>query len=1606
MEQAFKYLATFLPVQLFPQDHIHGHKLWLEEFMKLWETYHNAPLWVNSMMSLVARLSFYNIGYIDWEPYMPMMFTRFMRSLNLPVLYKKTGGVKSPRMGMPAAAEWIVSCLGNGSNAQIHLEKFLQAIETYLHQANFGPWVEKLKDLLTKLTQEFVLRLRHERYGKKTWLLPIPDSHKLTDADVDAFVKCVMPVAMTAMFGNTSIVTTCKVLRLLATVRPNMVIPLVIERLYSTLDSLTEPHKLTAAMMAVTSVARPMAQGKRNINTAYVYNEGPSRIISLLFAALPGIDANDIKKSYVTFRLIFVYAMVVPIVDSSKTTTSDLLDEDEKIVVEETSQFEDFVLQFFDRIFSLVESSTLEYVSHENQDSGSDKSKVETLVEHSLMSICTVLLLRTSNDIFRSALHKLRSFVTDRVLETRVSGPLAGALCHAFARVNGYETLRALLPIVTQNILDVLEEVDIDKEETIDDRLLYPMLLLANIVDTQGNNLMPYMDTLINILDKILHLKPRKGVQKASRILGNIVKSLSNVARTHDFTCNGRDHNDPDYPYVLDWGQGVDINTININWYVPGEEEIAMMQHIFTRFIPPEIVKIQDYCQNNNTEITRHELLTSLTIISVVIDGAGDLLPLPDNNKNDTWNMPITVGIKGEIKMPDGTNVREYLVKIMSELQSVMLKNSEDDTKSSFTLLGIWNVLLLGKSRSAERHKRQWISWKQIKAELNDELVKKKKILPECFVERVELQHQLRIYSRYFNLTDYHKFIMFQLFQMATSTYAKVRMIAQDAIHGALPFFSYSRTIFKDHLVELLSKDPEEYHEAHKGLLYLLLGPFGNALIVSGREWPYLRSLYPAIVSSKPSEKMSVIRLKDHLCLTINRSLSTIPIKLHVPESCVTVAAELWNGTAKPTLARPTDTEINEGRLQLEYQQRENIETYNNLLDDLLNAIETSSHWRQRAMGIKIIMNLAHLDQPYPPKVVNYFLGALIHDSLEERKIATVTAVCMLAQQKRKHPKIEINIPERQQRSVIDGLTIWTDDNLKPGIRKDNIWLQYNYKTRPLTAEQWDEQRYIHEPRAGYYTWPEKVEVYAPSTMQPTFDLDKRIYTESEKLVDIFFSDPQNIEKLIKYNSLEERKGKDKFTIPKFLLYKGLFRNHGLRHLDLFIPHLKTLVVQKVESSQRCAAEIIAGIIRGSKHWNFSMVTKLWEELIPIIRLALDNVTTETIRDWGLCFASALSRRDPNRHHWLLECLMEEPEMDNETTSFLECQRLYILHTALAQQSWRISELMNRLLTRIEKKLLANPFQNVRNTLASLLMIIHAADYNAGTVRSSYPTPRAEDLMDRLLPRLLKLQDDNNDIQNNTTEETTLARAIDISVLKITCKWVVNSILVMPCGMVPRSIALLPILCQLESCETDDELRKMCTYALASLSEALTLPRNVDLVMDAINDISNASSWSTRASCLCFIEAFVFHNMGIIVSNSIWVQRIQEIVLRLLADERLEVREKAGQVLCGLLHCAFLPEQDALLNEFKCKSKKKIKTPDDLRLRYAGVLGLCAFIRAHPYDVPKYVPSIFEYLNLRLNDPQPVPVIILIVFYCYKCNCQYLIFKKKNIYFVFFFRRP
>lgn len=64
-------------------------------------------------------------------------------------------------------------------------------------------------------------------------------------------------------------------------------------RTYPALETLTEPHQLTATLSCMIGVARSLVSGEQR------FPEGPTHMLPLLMRALPGVDPNDFSKCMV-----------------------------------------------------------------------------------------------------------------------------------------------------------------------------------------------------------------------------------------------------------------------------------------------------------------------------------------------------------------------------------------------------------------------------------------------------------------------------------------------------------------------------------------------------------------------------------------------------------------------------------------------------------------------------------------------------------------------------------------------------------------------------------------------------------------------------------------------------------------------------------------------------------------------------------------------------------------------------------------------------------------------------------------------------------------------------------------------------------------------------------------------------------------------------------------------------------------------------------------------------------------------------------------------------------------------------------------------------------
>ncbi|XP_012505294.1 PREDICTED: proteasome activator complex subunit 4 [Propithecus coquereli] len=1354
MQKAITYFEIFLPTSLPPELHHKGFKLWFDELIGLWVSVQNLPQWEGQLVNLFARLATDNIGYIDWDPYVPKIFTRILRSLNLPV---GSSQVLVPRFLTNAydighAVIWITAMMGGPSKlVQKHLAGLFNSITSFYHPSNNGRWL-------------------------------------------------------------------C--------------------RTYPALETLTEPHQLTATLSCVIGVARSLVSGGR------WFPEGPTHMLPLLMRALPGVDPNDFSKCMITFQFIATFSTLVPLVDcSSVLQERNDLTEVERELCSATAEFEDFVLQFMDRCFGLIESSTLEQTREETETE--KMTHLESLVELGLSSTFSTILTQCSKEIFMVALQKVFNFSISHMFETRVAGRMVADMCRAAVKCCPEESLKLFVPHCCSIITQLTMNDDVLNEEELDKELLWNLQLLSEV----------------------------------------LVPSMVSLEETKLYT-----------------------------------------------------------------------------------------------------------GLEYDLSRE---NHREAIARVIRKLLDHILDNSEDDTKSLFLIIKIIGDLLQFQGSHKHEFDSRWKSFNLVKKSMENRLHGKKQHIRALLIDRVMLQHELRTLTvegcEYKNI---HQDMIRDLLRLSTSSYSQVRNKAQQTFFAALGAYNFCCRDIIPLVLEFLRPDRQDVtQQQFKGALYCLLGNHSGVCLANLHDWDCIVQTWPAIVSSGLSqamslEKPSIVRLFDDLAEKIHRQYETIGLDFTIPKSCVAIA-ELLQQSKNPSINQIllSPEKIKEGLKRQQEKNADALRNYETLVNTLLDGVEQRNlPWKFEHIGIGLLSLLLRDDRVLPLRAIRFFVENLNHDAIVVRKMAISAVAGILKQLKRAHKKLTINPYE------ISGHP--KPIQILAGDRPDNHWLHYDSKSIPRTKKEWESCCFVEKTHWGYYTWPKNMVVYAGVEEQPKLGRSREDMTEAEQIIFDHFSDPKFVEQLITFLSLEDRKGKDKFNPRRFCLFKGIFRNFDDAFLPVLKPHLERLVADSHESTQRCVAEIIAGLIRGSKHWTFEKVEKLWELLCPLLRTALSNITVETYNDWGTCIATSCESRDPRKLHWLFELLLESP-LSGEGGSFVDACRLYVLQGGLAQQEWRVPELLHRLLKYLEPKL-TQVYKNVRERIGSVLTYIFMIDVS---LPNTAPTtsPRVPEFTARILEKLKPLMDVDEEIQNHVMEENGIGeedeRTQGIKLLKTILKWLMASAGRSFSTAVTEQLQLLPLFFKIAPVENDnsyDELKRDAKLCLSLMSQGLLYPHQVPLVLQVLKQTARSSSWHARYTVLTYLQTMVFYNLFIFLNNEDAVKDIRWLVISLLEDEQLEVREMAATTLSGLLQCNFLTMDSPMQIHFEqlCKTKlpkKRKRDPGsvgdtipsaELVKRHAGVLGLGACVLSSPYDVPTWMPQLLMNLSAHLNDPQPIEMTV------------------------------
>lgn len=180
--------------------------------------------------------------------------------------------------------------------------------------------------------------------------------------------------------------------------------------------------------------------------------------------------------------------------------------------------------------------------------------------------------------------------------------------------------------------------------------------------------------------------------------------------------------------------------------------------------------------------------------------------------------------------------------------------------------------------------------------------------------------------------------------------------------------------------------------------------------------------------------------------------------------------------------------------------------------------------------------------------------------------------------------------------------------------------------------------------------------------------------------------------------------------------------------------------------------------------------------------------------------------------------------------------------------------------------------------------------------------------------------------------------------------------------------------------ESDPERISHARMALSLIAQGAFRAETVDKIMTVIEKTALDPRWNVRASVLGFVQIFSFCHL--FTASEEVLARIRDIVLKLLSDSQLEVRQAAATSFVTIIRDSVPAVIDGVRNHCMQVLKDttvrrragKRTTLDGERLfqRHGAVLALSSMVTSSPYSVPEWMPSVLVALSGCINDQPPI----------------------------------
>ncbi|KAJ8901904.1 hypothetical protein NDN08_004108 [Rhodosorus marinus] len=1534
---------------------------WLPQAARTWQMLETSSDWDSVWLGMFARLAKNQPLAVDWTPYLSIVYERIPGSFRLPL---GSAAPQSPverrcpahcvfllteKLNVSAAAFCVHTLTPRNPESFNYFERLIALVTNFFHPSNGGRWSSYLACFLGQFTSNLTARVARERSATKAGVnervvgshsvKPVaPLEDRLTDELLSEIVDLLLPLVQLGLHAKQGYMSlqSASAARDLAVVAPQLVIEKLLDAAASGLGSISSPHRTSAALKMLATLTPVFLDSD-------LWPTGVDFLPQALELTLPGIDPNDPSKTEATFRFIAgASARLQSLLANGKGKELSLF-------------LEDYSHQLLICVFALLEA--LEAPPKKTKSGSSAPAPVlspyifSVAMENFFEAIPPAVAISAAHTIAR----QISGAASKNAM--KFYGILVRISAAAAAAASGSSSAGIFLPLLLNQVLEEDEKGEPVLASLSDEELLWRLRMLAQACRSCGD-VKPYCDRLV-CASFLAMQKPSRSVYKAGgRLLRGLLEGLT-AGKVAFGSGTG--------------GEVEEGNVYNLEWRKPRDEEWEAAEVVLRRAL--NLAK-ETVTANGKVDLTdREKVFKALRMLHAtqrggrwVLSGAltekakntrcreGELLSKKDARYILT--KPLAAGLGGELGGKRESVAKELWADIYSFILEILVCVEEERPNDSLLLYRCLEPIELAHdpfkrstsgrmiAHSARGYKNAYKPVMEMKRSFRAEGGAGRMVPGFIMKLRVEALHELRLSlgaQGGYDCEEVYVDVLEGLKRLAVNDFPKVRDEARGALTRALRVCKpQQRKVTMTKFIEVLDKSAVRGpngtcdYERMMGSADVLRASMVNQHIM--RDWSLLRpvalaSLRALMVSERPDAAMEVNALYAKLAACL-RPIGIEPLQ---------ILNSKLDGVDESSSNDLSTAQLHEF-LELNKSLLTMVNTSNGNGVDPGPAPGIEGHWKLKSLVATTLYTNLRFAHPPASEVAKFFAESMGSDLMALRQVSKKAMSLLLAFQKR---RIEKDEGDREVLSAIEGV------------------LSEDFIDRLLRVLALDEGLDISESgdTDGFF-----------GALSLT-SLSK--HCDGDACWALVGGRP--------WPSSWVARSRDTLSLTRVRLMEIIFSTFGSPMLRNFSAAVSALISSEdpipgvtKENSRVFAAEVVAGIARGMRMEHSEKERNATESDINAVSSWAKELLGAFSGHEGMVNGGTLIRFFVSGEEGTVARsvaklvrseLFESPIVDLEAPAHSQARRLRYLHASIADEEPSFSDApLDKAISELtEPHVFSHPLKHVREEIARCMALL--SSFTSESIGETYGQ-KIEQVAGRLKVQTKEdeLEISEEDKKQRSRENDTLSRWVSV----VHWNGDTHSFGEFLTKLLPSLFACLD--------DSDPERASHARLALSLAAQAKLNQGQIDRILIDCEDASKNRKGRIRGAVLPFLQVLGFSRLFVMDSDR--RSKIRNIVITLLGDEQLEVREAATHTLVPLIRDApaeAITETRTLLNlrlqKTKPKTRKKTKSGISLTTlveRHSAVLGLSSMVMSSPYSVPTWMPQVLVALTSCIDDPPPI----------------------------------